>query len=430
MTRWRQSNAHVLASRYTIRCARLVRKEVNPIAEEVAVATATHTAENHREDDDHTAGMIPMAVETVLARYREQISTGLHSALTRLGSPTDLDETTRSLLRTFYGQMEYHFGWRDADLSASDANPGKLLRPTLVLLGCELAAGRAGQTSRQRRATASRAIPAALAIEMVHNFSLIHDDIEDSDEERRHRPTLWRVWGQPQAINTGDGMFALARLTLFDLVESGVPPALVCRLAVLLDRTCLELCEGQHLDMSFEGRHDVTAPMYMAMIERKTAALMDCALQLGARVGGAGDELSAELGAFGRALGLGFQLRDDLLGIWAHRDVLGKTAAGDLRRKKMSLPVIHALQHATTDDREALLAIYAAAGPADDRQVALALAVLERTGARDRVRQELATQSERAQAALDTAAGRAPTAREPYGLLATLLRLVSAESDS
>lgn len=392
------------------------------------MATTAHPAENGRDGDQDGAGTTPVAVEAVLARYREQIGAGLRGALDRLHPPSTLDDTTRSLLRTFYGQMEYHFGWRDADLQPAATNPGKLLRPTLVLLACELAAGRAGQTAGQRREAALRAMPAALAVEMVHNFSLIHDDIEDSDEERRHRPTLWRVWGQPQAINTGDGLFALARLTLFDLLDADVPPALVSRLAVVLDRTCLELCEGQHLDMSFEGRHDVSVPMYLAMIERKTAALMDGALQLGARVGGADETLAAQLGAFGRALGLGFQLRDDLLGIWAPRDVLGKTAAGDVRRKKMSLPVIHALEAATAHDRDALRAIYTAAGPADHRQVATVLAVLERTGARERVRQALAEQCDRARSALDTAAGQVPAAREPHVLLATLLNLVAAEA--
>jgi geranylgeranyl diphosphate synthase type I len=246
-------------------------------------------------------------------------------------------------------------------------------------------------------------MPAAVAVEMVHNFSLIHDDIEDGDELRRHRATLWRVWGQPQAINTGDGLFALARASLLDLVNYDVPAATVTRVAALLDRTCLRLCEGQHLDMSFEGRRDVTAAMYLAMIERKTAALMECATEMGAIIGRASEPEAQRLAAFGRALGMGFQLRDDLLGIWASDEQLGKRAAGDLRRRKMSLPVIYAMEHAAPADRQTLVELYAQDAALDDAQVETALAILGRVRAREHVRQILEERCRMAREALQSA---------------------------
>src|SRR5262249_17304146 len=168
--------------------------------------------------------------------------------------------------------------------------------------------------------------PAAVCVELVHNFSLVHDDIEDGDAERRHRPTLWKLWGVPQAINTGDGIFAMARASLWRLLDDGVDAQVVVSLAPLVDPTCLELCEGQFLDMSYEGRQDVSVTMYLEMIERKTAALMACATEMGGRLADADQpDVAVRLAQFGRALGIAFQLRDDLLGIWS-AEQLGKTA--------------------------------------------------------------------------------------------------------
>jgi geranylgeranyl diphosphate synthase type I len=370
--------------------------------------------------------------EAVLGRYRRLIEPAMREAL-RAGRPTvQPTPATSALLDDFYAQIEYHLGWRHPDLSQARAHPGKYLRPTLLLLACELVAGSRGLHERERHELVVRALPAAVTVELIHNFSLVHDDIEDGDEERRHRPTLWKLWGIPQAINTGDGIFALARAGLWRLAESGVPSETVVRLAALADRTCLELCEGQYLDMSFERRHDVTVEMYLEMIGRKTAALIACAMEMGAVLGAPDDAaLATEMASFGRALGLAFQLRDDLLGIWAAQELLGKTPAGDLRRKKMSLPVIHALEQANTGDAEAhpLRAIYAEAGPATDEQIAVALGVLERTGAHTRIRSALREQGALAYDALDRAAHAAPESREAHGLLAALLRFVLAAAD-
>ena len=380
---------------------------------------------------DITAGVRDL--EAVLGRYRAQVNDELRAAVAQVNdelraaaSPTS---PVRDALAEFQGQIDYHFGWRHADLTPARLPSGKLLRPTLLLLACELAAGRHGADQAAREALARRAVPAGVSVELIHNFSLVHDDIEDGDEHRHHRATLWKLWGVPQAINTGDAIFAMARLALWRLLDANVPPAVVVSLATLVDRTCLELCEGQFLDMRFEGRRDITAAMYLEMIARKTAALMSCAAELGARLAAPDDAaLAAQLARFGRSLGLAFQLRDDLLGIWA-AEALGKSASGDLRRKKMSLPIIHALETATPEDREELSALYAEPGPATDAQIATILGILDRTGARARVRTALRDEAATARAALHAAAGDAPEARESRALLDTLVAFVATAEE-
>jgi len=370
------------------------------------------------------------AVEQVMARFRPALRAGLREAVElawRAGPPVP---EVAAALADFRGQIEYQLGWRHPDLSRARGHPGKLLRPALVLLACELAAGHAGADEAECSRLVERAVPAAASIELVHNFSLIHDDIEDGDEQRRHRPTLWKLWGVPQAINSGDGLFSLARLGLWRLAERGVDPRVVIGLADLLDRTCLALCEGQFLDMHYEGRRDVSVAMYLAMIERKTAALMACAMEVGARLGASEDAaLASTLARCGRALGMAFQLRDDLLGIWS-ADALGKTPAGDLRRKKMTLPILHALEHAQRADRDVLTAIYDTAGPAPEAEIVVALAALERSGARERVRAALGDAATTARAALAEAAGEAPRARAAAAQLAALVEFVVSSAGS
>ena len=153
-------------------------------------------------------------------------------------------------------------------------------------------------------------------------------------------------------------MFALARLALWDALEHGVDSTLAARLAMLLDRTILVLAEGQYLDISSEDRQTIPVAMYVDMIERKTAALMSCATEMGARLGTTNTETINCLRSFGKAIGIAFQIRDDLLGIWATREELGKTEAGDIYRCKKSLPILHALEHATPRDRNRLQEIY------------------------------------------------------------------------
>jgi len=366
-------------------------------------------------------------MERALGHFQAPMLAALRATLAqgRAESDPQLDD--------MYGQIEYHLGWREADLTEVDPGSlraGKLLRPSLLLYSAQLAAGAVVGATPNADAVVHRALPAAVAVELVHNFSLIHDDIEDGDEERRHRPTMWKLWGQAQAINTGDALFALARAQMWGLAERGVAPAQVIHLGRLLDRACLDICEGQHLDMRFEGRREVTVAMYLQMIDRKTAALMRCSAELGARIGAPADEaLGDRMATFGRALGLAFQLRDDLLGVWSAQE-LGKSAAGDVRRKKMSLPIIHALEHADATDRRALGEIYAAPGPATKPQIARVLAALEHTGARQHVRDTLRDQIVRANDALSAVVGANAdaAASDAYAALAGLLAYVGADS--
>ena len=333
----------------------------------------------------------------------------LQQALTRF-LPVIVAELRRTLqtvnnqpnLQPFYGQMAYHLGWVDAQFQPTASPPGKLMRPALVLWGCELAAAASGAAARTRAKRRQQALPVAAAVELLHNFSLIHDDIEDRDTLRRFRPTVWSLWGEAQGINTGDGMFCVMRLALWEVLAQGVPAKLAVQMAQILDRTALTLCEGQFLDMTFEAQATITTDAYLDMIGRKTAALMQAAPQLGALVGApAAPHLAEALGMFGRALGVGFQLRDDMLGIWEAHTALGKSAAGDLRRKKMSLPVIYALGAASATDRACWQAIYARTDALDDDAIDQLLLILERVEARAWCQRQLADQCARARAALD-----------------------------
>jgi geranylgeranyl diphosphate synthase type I len=265
-------------------------------------------------------------------------------------------------LHEYYAMMEYHLGW-DAPPAA---NSGKRIRPVVCLLTCAASGG-----------AWERALPAAAAIELLHNFSLIHDDIQDNSLLRRGRPTLWKKWGPAQAINAGDAMFTLAHLAPHGLLARGVPPALALTVLEIFDRTCLTLTQGQYLDLSFEGRERVTVAEYMAMIEAKTAALIAASAQLGALIGGADQERTAHFERYGRSLGLAFQVQDDWLGIWGDPAVTGKSATSDLESRKKSLPVVYGLEHSPEFARAY------ARPPQPGESVTQIAAQLESLGARD-----------------------------------------------
>jgi len=274
-------------------------------------------------------------------------------------------------LTSFYGMMRYHLGWVDERFSPVQGDAGKRLRPLLCLLTCQASGGDPAQ-----------ALPAAAAIELIHNFSLVHDDIEDHSPLRRGRPTVWKVWGVPQAINVGDGLFALAHLAVQRLADRGVPPGRVLAALEILDQTCLALTEGQYLDLSFEARLDVDVDGYLAMIQGKTAALFSAAAQLGALVAGSEPEIIACYRRFGENLGLAFQIVDDILGIWGDPQVTGKPAADDIRQRKKTLPVVRALEEEKKTGRKGLREIYQRE-ILDEEAVEAALKVLEDLGAHD-----------------------------------------------
>jgi geranylgeranyl diphosphate synthase type I len=289
-----------------------------------------------------------------------------------------------------YGMMRYHLGWADADLRPARFPSGKRLRPVLCLLTCAEVGGDPVQ-----------ALPAAAAIELLHNFSLIHDDVEDGDELRRHRPTVWALWGVPQAINVGDGMFALSYAALQRLAERGVKAKVALAAFDYFTCTCLALTEGQYLDISFEQRTHVSVDEYMRMIQGKTAALIGTSIAIGALLGGASTRQQTDLAQFGQAIGLAFQIQDDILGIWGDPAITGKAAGNDILRRKKSLPILHALNDPAVG--AGLHSYFVGAG--DPAQLPAIMALLERAGTRQFAQEQMETQHAIALAALTSALG-------------------------
>ena len=371
------------------------------------------------------------SIQSTLLRHQRLIDEALKSTLSNLAS-----NSGASALGEFYGQMQYHLGWVDANLQPTNNNPGKLLRPTLLLLAYEVAgAWELADTadlysdSDDSSSYLQRALPAAVAVELTHNFTLIHDDIEDGDVERRHRPTLWKLWGIPQAINTGDGMFALARYALWGILDAGVDGTTAARMAQVLDRTILTIAEGQYLDINFESSLDISVAMYIDMIGRKTAALMSGATELGACLGTRHFETIAHLTSFGKALGIAFQVRDDILGVWATTAESGKTQAGDIYRRKKSLPILHALEHANPEDGEILRAVYAPSkAPVTDAQVEQVLTIFSRMNTLAYCREFLSQQCQLARAALaDVPQIAHPVAIRAFDDMVTLVKFIEEE---
>jgi geranylgeranyl diphosphate synthase type I len=222
----------------------------------------------------------------------------------------------------------HHMGWLDDAQSG-----GKRIRPLITLLCC---AGAGGEWRN--------ALPAASAIELIHNFTLIHDDIEDHSETRRGRATLWKLWGIPQAINAGDSLFTISRLTTHRLIEVDTNPDKVLEVQRILDQACLRLTQGQYLDLSFETQERVTIAEYLEMIEGKTSALLAASSMIGANLAGVSRSRSDKYRAFGYHLGLAFQAQDDILGIWGDPEQTGKPASDDIRQRKKTLPTVYAME--------------------------------------------------------------------------------------
>ena len=264
-----------------------------------------------------------------------------HQAVVGAALRAELDGRTLPI----YDSLRYYMGWADVDGTLTNSPEGKRLRPTLCLLACEAVGG-----------DPADALPAAVAIELVHNFSLIHDDIEDGDRTRHHRPTLWVVWGEPTALVAGNNLLAISDMATQRLRDAGVSTAI--KAGHILTERYLSMMEGQYLDIAYEGRTDVTVDEYLMMIERKTGALIEGAVELGALVGAGGsNEVVEGLRAVGDDIGRIFQIRDDVLGIWGG-PALGKPIGADITRKKNSLPVVHVLEHARGAEQQELQRIY------------------------------------------------------------------------
>ncbi len=288
-----------------------------------------------------------------------------------------------------YDMMRYHLGWIDQEGRAVQGSPGKLLRPVLCLMACQATSG--GYRP---------ALPVAAALELVHNFSLIHDDIQDDDRERRHRPTVWSIWGKPQAINAGTAMRILANQALSRMAANGASAEKRLELQGRIDETTLRLLEGQYLDIDFERRTVVRLADYLDMVTGKTACLIACALETGAMVGTDTRDVAVRFAEMGMALGLAFQIRDDILGIWGDSAETGKPAGNDIVRKKKSFPLVYALERGGPQERARLLAIYSReqVSQADVREV---LSLLEKVGALPAAQALVQEYSGKARTALD-----------------------------
>ncbi|MFD7952616.1 family 2 encapsulin nanocompartment cargo protein polyprenyl transferase [Streptomyces ardesiacus] len=331
---------------------------------------------------------------------------GHEAAVLLRESRASVDPELRSAIASLPDAMRrialYHFGWQHADGTPAAGNAGKAIRPALVLTAATALGGPAARAAARR---------AAAAVELVHNFTLLHDDVMDRDATRRHRPTAWTVFGDADAILAGDALQALA----LRLLAADPHPASAAAAARLAD-CVMELCEGQHADTAMEGRppQGVTLDETLTMAEAKTGALLGCACALGALYAGAPAEDVEALDAFGREAGLAFQLIDDVIGIWGDPRHTGKPAGADLAARKKSLPVVAALTSGTPAAAE-LAELYAVPYDQDREDLERTALVVERAGGRDWAQAQAADRMARAMQELARAV---PDPEAAGGLLA------------
>jgi geranylgeranyl diphosphate synthase type I len=304
-----------------------------------------------------------------------------------------LDSTMRGLLLEivrhdepgFGVMMRYALGWSDTNDRPYHVPTGKRLRPVLLMLCAEAAGG-----------NWQDALPAAAAVEFLHNFSLIHDDIQDNSPTRHNRPTVWKIWGMENAINAGDALFATA-YSAMAAISRNVPADRTVKLWQVFNATNIELTRGQHLDMSFEHRSDVSVDDYVSMIKGKTAALLSACAQMGALIAGVNEATAQCYADFGLNIGISFQIRDDILGIWGDPAVTGKSAATDIISRKKSLPVLYGL------DKSAELAKVYQRENFGDADVHEAVALLDAVDAQTYAREQEKVYYEKAMTAMETA---------------------------
>ncbi|XVV16071.1 polyprenyl synthetase family protein [Actinoplanes sp. CA-131856] len=333
-----------------------------------------------------TPAVSARTAELVLGDTAEMLWPALAAAVRRLPMP----------VRT---AAEAHFGWTSHDTEARPS--GKAVRPALTLLCCRALGGRA-----------EAALPAAVAVELVHNATLIHDDIIDGDELRRGRAALWREVGMPGALLTGDALFFLA----VQVLGRAAPVTATVELA----DTIQTLIRGEYGDVLLAAEPGATVHDAEDVADAKTGALFACACRLGALAAGADRQRAAHLAAFGADLGRAFQLADDLLGIWGDPRRTGKPVGADLRARKKSLPVVRALAAGGPVARD-LAALLGRPEPLTDEQVGEATVLLDRLGARRLGEQQLTTITRRAEGHLAAAAPDPVAARELAGLAAALI---------
>lgn len=272
--------------------------------------------------------------------------------------------------RGLYDMLRYHLGWEELP-SGSAAPAGKRLRPAICLLVAEAVCG-----------DWRRALAPATAVELVHNFSLIHDDIQDRSLLRRHRPTVWSRWGIAQGINAGDALLIIAQRALLE-TEPRLSPEVALGAFRLLNGACQGLCEGQYLDLLWEDRPMVLVDQYLEMIGKKTACLFSTAAELGAYCALGSQRVQHAWASYGRALGMAFQVVDDLLGVWGPELDTGKTADLDVATRKKTLPVVLSLGASASAEADRLKALFALGRLLTPEETAEATECLTLLGARE-----------------------------------------------
>ena len=282
----------------------------------------------HNQIGSQNRKNVPMPA--ILEKYREIIDTHLRADIPETGSE-------------IYKMLRYCMGWSDEHGNPISMTVGKLLRPSLSLFTCESVSS-----------SVYKALPAAVTLELIHNFSLIHDEIQDFDETRHHRPTLWKLRGVPRALVAGDVLKIVAESSL-ERMRFTMPPDTPIKCLALVTEACLEMIEGQYLDIHFEGRIDISLDQYLKMISLKTGALIRCSVEIGALVGNSANvEIARIFRRSGGYLGYLFQITDDILGVWGLEGETGKSVGVDVRRKKNSLPIVHAMTTSNESSQKAM----------------------------------------------------------------------------
>ncbi len=304
-----------------------------------------------------------------------------------------------------YDMMSYHMGWQGAPGIDDRPIPQPRTRGVLCLLACKALVG-----------DYSSAVPAAAAVELVHSFTEVHDDVQGGQPQRDGRDALWWVWGPAQAINAGDGLHALARLALFQLLDCGVSPETVFKAVQLMDRASLEVCEGRFMDLEAQERIDLSVDSYMKMARSKTGALFACAMQLGALIGGGDDGVVESLGTCGYELGLATQIREDIVALWGNGSEEYVPSAEVMNKKKL-FPAVYALENAKVSDKRRMGDIYFKRVLEPDDVMALRQ-VIEELGAKDAADQALRHHSDKALSALE----KSPIGPEEKGPLAETIK--------
>ena len=280
---------------------------------------------------------LPLRLPAMFTRYEEIVNQQLYKAVPRLESSE------------LFNLMRYHLGWtdRDGNLATTTTSQGKALRPTLCVFMCQASGG-----------DPKTALPSAAALELIHNFSLLHDDIQDQGYERRHQPTVWSISGTAKALIAGDAMHSVGDLATLDSVFFGVTPRLAIEISKILTESYLEMIEGQCRDLVFEKTTDIKVDEYLGMIALKTGALIRSSVLIGSLIAREDSKHNKAVIDFGNYIGRAFQIRDDFLGIWGDEATTGKTASGDIEQRKKSLPIVVAFENASGPAVDELMRIY------------------------------------------------------------------------